>query len=73
MNALEGQQWLHELRNAINTLCITSAVMNRMLAEGDAERVRALASELEAGCERCRRLMTCPPGELSSPEDEPLQ
>lgn len=73
MSADESRRWLHELRNAINALCVTSAVLNRVLADGNPERAREVASELESGCERCRELMESPPGAFHAEEGTPLQ
>ena len=57
------RQWFHDLRNAFNALCVTAAVMNRVLAEGRIERARQLAKDMELSCERCRELMNHPPRE----------
>lgn len=64
MSADDSRLWLHELRNAINTLCMTAAVMNRMLKDGNIEHAREFASELDAICERCRELMESPPEDM---------
>lgn len=69
----DESRWLHELRNAINALCITSVVLNRVLNDGDPERARELAGELESSCERCRELMESPPGAFRARVNRALQ
>lgn len=59
-----GRQWLHDLRNSINAICVTAAVVKRLLAEGKTEQARQFASELEEGCDRCRELMKEAPDDL---------
>jgi hypothetical protein len=73
MSAEDDRLWLHEMRNAVNALCVTSVVLTRVLAIGNVERARELASELESSCERCRELMGSPPDDLQPREPGALQ
>lgn len=51
------RQWMHDLNNAINTIGVTAAVINRMMASGDFDEAKDLVGELEAACDRCRELL----------------
>lgn len=56
------RKWLHDLRNAVNAVCITVAAAKRLLDKGEHERANAFLGQAEAHCEQCRELTRSPPG-----------
>ncbi len=57
------RQWLHDVNNAVNTIGVTVSVINHLMARGEFDHAKELAVELEAVCDRCRKLLRQPSGE----------
>lgn len=61
------RRWLHDLRNAVNTASVASAVVRRMLeTDMDAGAVDMLA-DLERACARCHSLLAAQPAAGEGP------
>lgn len=61
------EQWLHDLRNAVNTTMMALAVARRLLETGDQERSLSFLVDAETACDRCRVLLQ----PFDDPEDVP--
>lgn len=53
-------QWLHDLRNAMNTVTVTSMMVRRTLDAGSVDAAHKLARDLEQACVRCNALLHDP-------------
>jgi hypothetical protein len=51
------EQWLHDLRNAVNTAGMSIAVARRLIEAGEIERGLGFLAEVETACDRCRLLI----------------
>jgi len=53
-----GVQWLHDLRNAVNTALISTSVVRGLLDQGDAARALPFVIDAQDACKRCRVLLS---------------
>lgn len=49
--------WIHALRNAVNTTSLSVGVAMRLLERGEAERALEFLNEAQSGCESARGLL----------------
>ena len=49
--------WLHDLRNAVNTASTSATVVKMLLDQGNPERAAEFNDQVLAACERCRQLL----------------
>ena len=54
---IEAARWLHDLRNAVNTASVASAVVRRMLEAGMFDDALDMVVELERACARCSAVL----------------
>ena len=59
------RDWIHELRNALNTLATNAAVVDMLLKKDEAPRALAFNQEVLKACERCCELLESAPPTLS--------
>lgn len=58
----EREHWVHDFRNALGNTTIAASTIRWMLNQQCDEQLDALIRKIEAGCERCLRLLaTMPP------------
>ncbi len=57
MSAGDEREWVHELRNAVNTLVASLAVVRRALEQDDVAVALTFVAHAEDAGERCRRLL----------------
>lgn len=50
--------WLHDMRDAVNTVALSAAVAKTLMEHGEPDRALELLDELEHACDRCRALMS---------------
>lgn len=60
-SAAEYARWLHDLRNAVNTVSVASVVLRRLVAAGAPDTAIEVLSELDSACARCCALLHEPP------------
>ncbi|MDI9239666.1 hypothetical protein QLQ15_12200 [Lysobacter sp. LF1] len=54
----QGRQWMHRLRNELNTITMANAAAMSLIDHGEPiERVREHLSRAEAACRRCQDLL----------------
>lgn len=49
--------WLHDMRDAVNTVGLSAAVAKTLIERDEPARALELLDELEHACDRCRALM----------------
>ncbi len=54
------RDWLHELRNALNTVVLSAAVVRGLLAQGELDRAIEFLDDLEQACSACQQLVSQP-------------
>ena len=54
--------WIHEIRNSVNSATTNAAVVQRLLQAGEFERAIAFNEEVLKACERSRILLEQGPG-----------
>lgn len=57
MSARSDEEWLHELRNAINASCAAVEVAYRSLQSAQPERALEFLADAGKACARCRDLL----------------
>lgn len=62
----DDPSWTHELRNAVNAMLLTTAVVRGLVERGDYTRSLEFVEELERACDRCRVLVSQLPGQPGS-------
>ena len=58
-------KWLHELRNAMNTIGVTVSLGRRMLERGDGESAAQVLAHTEEAWADCRALLAIAPEMMS--------
>lgn len=53
----DDMQALHDLRNAVNTACLTLDVAIRLIECNQAEKARIHIENAKAACDKCRPLL----------------
>lgn len=59
------QQWMHDLRNAVNAVGISIAALERAIARDDRAQLPGMLARARSAGERCRALLepgSLPPG-----------
>ena len=50
-------EWLHDLRNAVNTALMSTSVVERLIKQGDTVRALIFLADARDACERSRVLL----------------
>lgn len=52
-----ASDWIHALRNAVNTTSLSVGVATRLLERGEAERALEFLNEAQSSCDSARNLL----------------
>lgn len=61
------EQWLHDLRNAVNSAVMAASVVKELVKRDERERALGFIEDLEVACDRCRILAKDVPQQWQSP------